>query len=169
MLHMYIITVRLRYFPASYSGIWMQHLTDHFFYEAEHRMTIFHQMQSRGIRNRYLKGLFDQWRGVQGAYDEGLIRGDAVLAAAVWRNVFQGKDEVDWARVALVVSFMRRGISALDRASDKVVVGGLIRFGSPLAQGETVEENSEGMERPFSQEDEEAMAKFLEEIKMAKK
>lgn len=165
MLHMYMLTVRLRYFPPSYANIWMQHLTDHFFYEAEHRMTIFHQISSRMIRNRYLKDLYDQWRGITGAYDEGLIRGDAVMAAAVWRNVFKAKDDVDWTKVALVVSFMRRGIRGLDRADDKRIVGGLIKFGSPMTELGSVEESSPEMDKPFGKEEEEALEKFMKEIK----
>lgn len=166
---MYLLTVRLRYFPEEFAGIWMQHLHDHFFYEAEHRMTIFHEISSRSIRNRYLKELYNQWRGVQGAYDEGLIRGDAVLAAAVWRNVFKADDNVDWRNVALVVSYMRRGLAGLDKAKDQRIVGATIKFGSPMGEATIVDESDMAMEEPLQQEDEEALQKLLKDLQDLKK
>lgn len=168
MLHMYLLTVRLRYFPQQYSTLWLQHFHDHFFYEAEHRMTIFHGISARGVRNKYLKDLYDQWRGVTAAYDEGLIRGDAVMAAAVWRNVFKAREDVDWSKVALVVSFMRRGLRALDKAQDRQIVGGLIRFASPGNESQMVEVESEWMKKPFEKEDEEALEKYLKEAEGVK-
>lgn len=71
-------------------------------------MLILHGMSARGIRNRYLKDLFIQWRGLLAAYDEGLVKGDAVLAGAVWRNLFKGDEEVDWIKVSVIVGYMRR-------------------------------------------------------------
>jgi len=169
MLHMYLLTVRLRYFPPQYASIWLQHLHDHFFYEAEHRMTIFHAISAKGVRQKYLKDLYDQWRGVTAAYDEGLIRGDAVMAAAVWRNVFKGREDVDWTKVALVVAFMRRGLRGLDKAQDRQVVGGMIRFASPMGEVKTVQAESELMNRPFEQQDEEALQGYLKELQGLKK
>lgn len=86
-------------------------------------------MSARGVRNRYLKDLFLQWRGVLAAYDEGLVKGDAVLAGAVWRNLWKAADEgVDWRRVAMVVAFVRRAVAELGGVADaglqRAVVGG---------------------------------------------
>ncbi len=159
---MYLITVRLRYFPPEYAQTWLQHFHDHFFYEAEHRMTIFHGISSRSIRNRYLKDLYNQWRGVLGAYDEGLIKGDAVLATAVWRNIFKAKDDVDWRNVGLVVSFMRRALRALDRAHDRAIVGAMLKFGNPMSEMALVQKPSGGMKEPFGREDEEDLKRYLE-------
>lgn len=167
-LHMYLLTVRLRYFPEEFAGIWMQHLHDHFFYEAEHRMSIFHDITSRSIRNRYLKELYNQWRGVTGAYDEGLIRGDAVLAAAVWRNIFKADDNVDWRQVAMVVSFMRRSLAGLDKAKDQTIVGAAIKFGSPGSEAAVVDGASKLMDEPFGAEDEEDYQKLLLDLEDAK-
>lgn len=82
-------------------------------------MDLLHGLTSRGIRNKFLKDLFLQWRGILAAYDEGLIKGDAVLGAAVWRNLWKashtdanGKD-VNWAGIARVVAYMRRVLSEL--------------------------------------------------------
>jgi cytochrome b pre-mRNA-processing protein 3 len=124
-LHMYLLTVRLRAVqsPEAFQTH-SQHLFDHFSHNAEHRMATLHDLSSRGIRNRYLKDLFIQWRGILAAYDEGLVKGDAVLGAAVWRNIWKasstdhnGKD-VDWAKIATVVGYMRRILSELAEISD---------------------------------------------------
>lgn len=45
--------------------------------------------QGRLIKG-YMKDMLEQYHGSCAAYDEGLISGDPVLAAAVWRNVFGG-------------------------------------------------------------------------------
>lgn len=47
------------------------------------------------------------------AYDEGLVKGDAELAGAVWRNLFKGDEEVDWVKVAEVVAYIRRSVKLL--------------------------------------------------------
>ena len=55
------------------------------------------------------------------AYDEGLIRGDAVLATAIWRNVFNAKEDADAEAVAAVTSYLRRCLRMLDRMDDDQV------------------------------------------------
>ncbi|KAL2842955.1 hypothetical protein BJY01DRAFT_216144 [Aspergillus pseudoustus] len=114
-LHMYLLTVRLRALPSRDSfQTYSRHLIDHFSHNAEHRMDVLHGLTSRSIRNKFLKDLFIQWRGVLAAYDEGLIKGDAVLGAAVWRNLWKASytspdgKEIDWEKVACVVAYMRR-------------------------------------------------------------
>ena len=152
---MYLLTTRIRCFPAEHASTWHQHLLDHFFYEAEERMTVLHQLHARGVRNRYLKDLFVQWRGAMASYDEGLMKGDAVLAAAVWRNVFKADEEVDLKGVGMVVSFMRRVLKTLDSVEDEVVASGRVRFGDPSSEAGMVAVRSKGMDVPVEQEEEE--------------
>jgi len=133
-LHMYALTARLRRFPAAHVRIWEQNLLDHFFYAAEDRMAMWHGMAARGIRNKYLKDLWVQWRGVLVSYDEGLIKGDAVLAGAVWRNVFQAREDVDVADVAAVVSYLRRELARLDKLPDAQISTGDIKFPNPAEE-----------------------------------
>ncbi|KAL1993357.1 hypothetical protein VTN49DRAFT_3306 [Thermomyces lanuginosus] len=141
-LHMYLLTVRLRALPSAESvRTHSRHLIDHFSHNAEHRMATLHGISSRSIRNRYLKDLFLQWRGVLAAYDEGLAKdSDAVLAAAVWRNIWKGahrvptmtetsdggirieEKEVDWTQIATVVAYMRRVLAELARVDDADLV-----------------------------------------------
>jgi cytochrome b pre-mRNA-processing protein 3 len=153
-LHMYALTARLRKFPAQHVRIWEQNLLDHFFYAAEDRMAMWHGMAARGIRNKYLKDLWVQWRGVLVSYDEGLIKGDAVLAGAVWRNVFQAREDVNLEDVAAVVGYLRRELARLDKLSDGQISSGEVGFGSPGEERRVVGEmKSAMMERSFTKED----------------
>lgn len=133
-LHMYLLTVRLRCFPAEHAPIWHQHLTDHFFQLAEDRMVLLHRLNSRMIRNKYLKDLYIQWRGLTAAYDEGLMKGDAVLAAAVWRNVCKGDENIDLQRLAEIVSYIRSVLASFDSMSDQVLGQGDVVFGDPSSE-----------------------------------
>lgn len=152
-LHMYALTVRLRRFPAKHVRIWEQNLLDHFFYAAEDRMAMWHGMAARGVRNKHLKDLWLQWRGVLVSYDEGLIKGDAVLGAAVWRNVFQAREDVDLADIATVVSYLRRELARLDKLGDERLTSGQIQFPSPHEEKRRAEQTSSWMQKAFTESD----------------
>ncbi|KAF2112666.1 ubiquinol-cytochrome C chaperone-domain-containing protein [Lophiotrema nucula] len=139
-LHMFMCQVRFRMFPDTHSGIWIQHLTNHMFYAAEDRLVVWHQMTSSSIRQRYLKDNFALWRAVLMSYDEGLVKGDAELAAAIWRNLFAGREEfMDYERLAQIVAYMRREIRRLELASDDEVASGEWKFDrSPGDEAEIV-------------------------------
>ncbi|KIW20927.1 hypothetical protein PV08_01506 [Exophiala spinifera] len=125
-LHMYIITVRMRAVDTrSEFQDYQRYLIEHFSHTAEDKMVLLHNMSARGVRNKYLKDLFLQWRGILAAHDEGLIKGDAVLAGAVWRNLFRGQEDVDWEKVALVVAFIRRAIAKTGNLDIKTIVRGV--------------------------------------------
>lgn len=129
-LHMYILVVRFRALQHRDSVIkYQQYLLDHFSHAAEDKMGLLHGMTARGIRNRYLKDLFLQWRGLLAAYDEGMVKGDAVLAGAVWRNLWKGREEVDWERVAEVVAFVRRAARLLGEVGDRGIQASVVGEG----------------------------------------
>ncbi|KAH7037849.1 ubiquinol-cytochrome C chaperone-domain-containing protein [Microdochium trichocladiopsis] len=118
MLHLYLLFARLRNLEPEAAKQWQAQLVDHYFFDAEERMDLQHGITSRGLRQKYLKDLFIQWRGVIAAYDEGLVKGDAVLAAAVWRNVFKASPDADVRAVAAIVSWMRACLRQLDGTPD---------------------------------------------------
>ena len=122
-LHMYMLVVRFRAMEDRRGVVarYQHYLLDHFSHAAEDRMSLLHGMSARGIRNRYLKDLFLQWRGLLAAYDEALVKGDAVLAGAVWRNLWKGDEAVDWEKVAQVVAFVRRAVRLLGNVTDAEV------------------------------------------------
>ncbi|KAI0480869.1 ubiquinol-cytochrome C chaperone-domain-containing protein [Xylariaceae sp. FL0804] len=125
MLHMYVIVARTRNQEAEAARLWQSQLVDHFFFDAEEAMELRHGLGSRALRQRYLKELFIQWRGVLAAYDEGVARGDAALAAAVWRNVFKARPDADPRALAAVVAWVRRSLSRLDRVPDFQLPAGI--------------------------------------------
>ncbi|KAG0647663.1 cbp3 [Hyphodiscus hymeniophilus] len=149
MLHMYLLSARFRCFPATSAQPWQQHLLDHFFYDAENKMMIEHNMHARGTRNKYLKDMYVQWRGLLAAYDEGLVRGDAALAAAVWRNVFKANPDVDIRNLAEITSCMRKDLSKLDGMPDEMLMRADWAFSSPKGENTLVESKSQMMDLPF--------------------
>ncbi|KAI1878186.1 uncharacterized protein JN550_000368 [Neoarthrinium moseri] len=118
MLHLYLVYARLRNLPPDAARSWQKQLTDHFFFDAEERMDVTHGISARGLRHRYLKDLFVQWRGVILSYDEGVARGDAALAAAVWRNVYKARPDVDVRHLAAVTAWVRLSLKSLDQMPD---------------------------------------------------
>ncbi|KOS17922.1 CBP3-like protein [Escovopsis weberi] len=118
MLHLYLINCRIRMLDRDAYRNWQQQLIDHFFFDCEKKMHIDHSITSSALRQRYLKDIFVQWRGLLLAYDEGLIKGDAVLASAVWRNLFKGSPSVDPRALLAIVGWMRSGLMALEGAPD---------------------------------------------------
>jgi cytochrome b pre-mRNA-processing protein 3 len=118
MLHMYLINARLRCMKPDEASDLPHQFVNNFFLEAERIMIENHGMTSGAMRQKYLKDLFVQWRGIIAAYDEGLLKGDAVLASAVWRNLFKAREDVDMRVLAAIVSWMRLNLQKLERLSD---------------------------------------------------
>jgi cytochrome b pre-mRNA-processing protein 3 len=143
---MYLLTVRFRCFPPEHAPTWHQHLTDHFFNIAEDRMIIMHQLNSRMIRNKFLKDLFIQWRGLTAAYDQGFIEGDAVLATAIWRNICKADENVDVQKLAEIVSYMRSVLASFDAMDDEVIASGDIIFSDPSGEEGLVKIRSRQLE-----------------------
>ncbi|KAI1168074.1 hypothetical protein F5B18DRAFT_347045 [Nemania serpens] len=129
MLHMYVVFARLRNLDRDAARSWQAQLVDHFFFDAEERMDLGHGISSRGLRGRYLKDLFVQWRGLVAAYDEGVAKGDAVLASAVWRNVFKAREDISVRDLAAIVSWIRLCLKMLDQMPDEAL---FTRGGSAL-------------------------------------
>jgi cytochrome b pre-mRNA-processing protein 3 len=72
-----------------------------------------------------------------------------VLAAAVWRNVFKGDDEVDVRKVAMVVSYLRRTLNGLEGINDEIVQMGDVVFGDPGREAALVGQKSPLLGLPF--------------------
>lgn len=141
-----MLQVRFRMFPSTHSSTWIQHLTNHAFYAAEDRLVVWHKFNANSLRQKYLKDMFAQWRAVLLSYDEGLVKGDAVLAAALWRNLLGGREDVDFQKLAQVVGYMRKEIRRLDTASDDEVAQGQWKFSSdPGSEVENVARQSRSM------------------------
>lgn len=149
---MYLLQARFRNLREFDPAPWQQHLINHFFYDAEDKMTVTHNIAAKGTRNTYLKDLFINWRGLLAAYDEGISKGDPELAAAIWRNIFKADQEVDITKLALVTSYIRRLLKALDEISDHDLVTNVVVFGNPQTEAELVKIRSPQLTAPFVEE-----------------
>lgn len=114
-------------------------------------MAVSHNMEARGTRNKYLKDLFVQWRGILFAYDEGLVRGDAVLASAVWRNVWKGGEDVDVKALAKVIAYMRKSLMDLEATEDLEMQMGKWNWSDPDALKVLVGKKSPMIDKPFTE------------------
>jgi len=83
------------------------------------------------------------------AYDEGLVKGDAVLATAIWRNVFKADENVNFTGLGEIVSYMRGVLKGLDGIDDEGVARGEILFGSPATEREGVLVKARMMDIPL--------------------
>jgi cytochrome b pre-mRNA-processing protein 3 len=128
-----MVVARLRACSPDVLKAWESQLVDHFFHRAEERMGGEHEITSGMIRQRYLKDLFVQWRGLIMAYDEGLAKGDAVLASAVWRNLYKGREDADVSALAGVVALVRGWLSQVDKMEDGEFLGLLEGLGKENA------------------------------------
>ena len=114
-------------------------------------MAVWHNISTRGTRNKFLKDLSQMWRGVLLSYDEGVIKGDAVLAGAVWRNVFKGDENAVIEDMALVTAFLRAQLRMLDGASDVEIGEGKVHFQDPAKCRVLVNRESAMMRQGFQQ------------------
>jgi cytochrome b pre-mRNA-processing protein 3 len=146
-LHMWILKVRIRELPRKMAGHWNELLTNHFFWEAEKTMDFQHKMDATE-RKKYLGQYFQVWTGSILAYDEGLVKGDAVLAAAVWRMLFSADENADPVKIALVVAYIRREIARIAALDDQTVARGYVGFGKPISEAEILKQ-SPSMRQPF--------------------
>ena len=119
MLHMYLIVVRMRCFEREEFRNLQQQFIDNFFFDCERMMHVNHGITSTGARQRHLKDLFLRWRGITLACDEGIVKGDAVLASAVWRNLYKAREDVDMRHLAAIVGWMRYNLKALEAMDDE--------------------------------------------------
>jgi cytochrome b pre-mRNA-processing protein 3 len=138
---MWILHARLRCLPEAIAKKIQEELKNHFFYAADERIATKHKINSGPVRNKYLKDIFEQWRGVIFAYDEGVIRGDAVLAMAVWTSIFKANDGVPVDKVAAVIDYVRSVMQYLDKLSDEEVLRLKVDFPS-LMMGSERKRNS---------------------------
>lgn len=94
-------------------------------------MTTRHAIVANSVRSKYLKDLFLQWRGLTAGYDEGIIKGDAVLATAIWRNIFKADEDTDFVKVGEVVGYLRAMLRGLETVSDGELESAAILFNDP--------------------------------------
>ncbi|KAJ2356440.1 Ubiquinol cytochrome-c reductase assembly protein Cbp3, partial [Coemansia sp. RSA 2618] len=123
-LYVWMAMVRLRADP--HAKHYNQGLVDGFFRDAEQKIRG-SGIKSGRIVNDTLKDLVSSFKGTVMSLDEGFARSDAVLAAAVWRNLVPEDDAV--LQVDAVVRYVRAQLQELDACSTPDILAGRFVFG----------------------------------------
>lgn len=109
-LHVYLLLTRFRAFDKAAYKTYSQELINHFFIDAESRMRDRFGVQTSRLVKGYMRDMHMQHRGSVLGYDEGLATGDAMLAQALWRNIWGA----GWGTVAGV----KRKLAGIDKLAE---------------------------------------------------
>ncbi|KAJ2449136.1 Ubiquinol cytochrome-c reductase assembly protein Cbp3 [Coemansia sp. RSA 2336] len=122
-LYVWMAMVRIRANP--HAKHYNQGLVDSFFRDAEARIRK-SGIKSGRIVNDTLKDLVSSFKGTVMSLDEGLAVSDAVLAAAVWRNLVPIDDAV--LEVDDIVKYIRAQLKQLDTCEESKILAGQFTF-----------------------------------------
>lgn len=131
ILHYWMLSVRMRALPFKYGRNYQQKLIDRIFKDMELRMSQELGISSNRIIEGYLKEYHTQLLGSVLSYDEGLMTDDITLAAALWRNVFNGNPNVDMRHVEALLGYVRSNLYVLNKMSDREFGFGKFNFVPP--------------------------------------
>lgn len=152
-LHVWLLFARMRAMPHEIGRNYQQKLTDALFKDIEMRLSEEMNVMSGQIRDSYMKDFHSQMMGMIFSLDEALARqNDDVMAAALWRNIFNGDKNVDLVKLEALVRYVRMQLYVLDSIPDRAFAFGDFEFLSP---NETVE--------LLNAEDRAAMEKMVKE------
>ncbi len=80
-----------------------------------------------------MEDLVDSFYGQSLAYDEGLAKGDAIFASALWRNFFQANPQVLPSQVLLMLTYTRANLVHISKLEKVAFLKGNFDF-LPLNQ-----------------------------------
>lgn len=130
-LHYWILSVRMRAMPFKYGRNYQQKLVDRIFRDMELRMAGELGISSNRIIEGYLKDYHTQLLGCVLSYDEGLMTDDITLAAALWRNIFNGNPNADMRHIEALLGYVRQQLYVLNKISDREFGFGNFKFVAP--------------------------------------
>ncbi|VEU22317.1 DEKNAAC103321 [Brettanomyces naardenensis] len=132
VLHIWMLFVRMRAMPFKIGKNYQQKIVDKLFKDIELRLSEEMNVLSGSIRDRYMKDFHSQMIGIVGSLDEALAsESDSILAATLWRNVFNGDRNIDVVKLEAVVRYVRMQLYVLDKISDRAFGFGDFEFVSP--------------------------------------
>lgn len=132
VLHVWMLFVRMRAMPFKIGKNYQQKLVDKFFKDIELRLSEEVNINSGRIRSMYMKDFHAQMIGIVASMDEAIgSNSDAVLASALWRNLFNGDKNVDIVKLEAVVRYVRMQLYVLSKISDRAFGFGDFEFVSP--------------------------------------
>ncbi|EPY50573.1 ubiquinol cytochrome-c reductase assembly protein Cbp3 [Schizosaccharomyces cryophilus OY26] len=117
-LHLWILQTRIRALQPQEKQALSQALVTRFFEDMEFRIHKDYRINSDRITGMYLKDLFQQQTGAIFGYDQSMLGNDAVLATAIWRNLFAGSHNLDLTILAEIVAFVRLNVFELSKISN---------------------------------------------------
>ena len=85
-LHVWILACRFRALQPPLGKAYIQHLLNVFFEDIEARMRLY-GVKYGTVVARFSRDLLHKYHGTALSYEEGLIKGDTAMAAALWRNL----------------------------------------------------------------------------------
>jgi len=131
-LHVYMLHTRLRCYNPQTSRLYQQMLVDAFFEDIEMRIYYEYKIKSQRFIQKQMKEFYENFRGLTIAYDEGITKSDAVLAAAFWRNLYQSSPSaVDFEKLAKIVNYFWKNMKLLDMSGQTAFQTGEFGFLSP--------------------------------------
>lgn len=107
-------------------------LVDAFFEDIEMRIYYEYNIKSQRFIQKQMKEFYENFRSLTIAYDEGLTKSDAVLAAAFWRNLYQSSpSDVDFEKLVKIVNYFWKNMKLLDMSGQTAFLTGEFGFLSP--------------------------------------
>ncbi|KAJ2236796.1 Serine carboxypeptidase 3 [Coemansia sp. RSA 485] len=122
-LYVWMVMVRIRADPDAKH--YNQGLVDAFFRDTEAKIRK-SGVKSGRIVNDTLKDLVSSFKGTVMSLDEGFARSDAVLAAAIWRNIVPADEAI--VQVDMVTSYVRRQLQRLEKCQISDIASGSFVF-----------------------------------------
>lgn len=153
-LHMWMLYVRMRAMPRQYCREYQQKLVNGVFEDIDFRLRETIKVKGDRTINNYKKSFNNALRGSVFAYDEGFFAGDTVLAGALWRNLWDSKENVDMAHIEQLIHYIRAQLYVFERMSDIDFAAGRVLFLDPRLRYE-----------PLTQADEEEIRAHLAKMR----
>ncbi|RKO92270.1 ubiquinol-cytochrome C chaperone-domain-containing protein, partial [Blyttiomyces helicus] len=129
VLHIWMVNCRLRAEGLDGKDI-KQELFDAFSLDVELKI---HKAGVKANIGAIMTDLLSSYYGQTLAYDEGLYYGDAVMAGALWRNLFASK-KVDPTILEAVLVYVREQLRAVDAADRSDILNGKFQFADVKVQ-----------------------------------
>lgn len=125
ILHVWMLNARLRG-EGEIGKELRQEIFNHIWLDVELKL---HQAGVKSNASKISEDLLHSYYGHTLAYDEGVAKSDAVLAAALWRNFLNAKEDVDPTALLQLVEYVRNNLVTLDTiAFDPFLLQGKFKF-----------------------------------------
>lgn len=123
VLHLWMYNCRMRAEGVEGKEI-MQNVFEHLWLDVELKLAEAGAKRVNGIVQKMVASYYGQLL----AYDEGIFKGDAVLAAALWRNFLDSDQDITPQKLEQVVIYVRRQLNRVENESTENILTGKFSF-----------------------------------------